>query len=112
MNVRKTCLLILIGIIITIVVLIKVAPKVTKVKFQDVLRQLKLSAEKHRIKFQNIYLTDENRLQGNITNTMIIFSREKSFDEQMLSLQKLIKSSTINSNTKQVDFRFTKIVVK
>lgn len=112
MNVRKLCLLIIVGVIILTVVLIAVAPKVIKVKSQDVLLELKLSAEKHGIKLQNMYLTQENLLQGETNNTIIIFSREKSFDEQMLSLQKLTKSSTINSNTKQIDFRFNKIVVK
>ena len=112
MNIRRVCLIIIIGVIVLIVVLMIIAPKVIRITSKDVIQELKISAEKHKFKLQNVYLTEENRLQGEINNATIIFSREKNFDEQMLSLQKLIKSSTINSNTKQVDFRFSKIVVK
>lgn len=109
---RKLSLLIFTGIIISIVVYIVLAPKVIKIRSQDVLLELGQSTKKHGIKMQNVYLTQDNRLQGEINGVTVVFSREKSFDEQVLSLQKLLKSSTINSNTKQIDFRFNKIVVK
>lgn len=112
MNVRKLLFLIIVGIIISIVIYIAFSPKVIKIQLHDVLLELRQSAKKHGFNFQNIYLTQDNHLQGKIDGVIIIFSREKSFNEQILSLQKLLKSSTINSNTKLVDFRFTKIVVK
>lgn len=112
MNVHKISAFVLFGIILAVLIFFAASPKVIRVKSQDVLRELKLAADKYAIELHDIYLTPDNRLQGQVKSVTIIFSREKSFDEQIRSLQKLIKSSTINSNTKQVDFRFTKIVVK
>lgn len=112
MNVRRISFLIIVGAIMLSFALVVTVPKITKVKSQDVIYELNQAAKKRGVKLQNVYLTAENRLQGEVDGVTIIFSRDKSFDSQMVSLQKLLKSSTINSNTKQVDFRFNKLVVK
>ncbi len=89
---------------------------VKRVKVVDVIQELKNIGRQKTMNFEDIYLSaDGSFLTTKLTDSdvTVIFSTEKDITNQVSSLQKIMKSSTIfNKNNTTVDFRFDKIVIK
>ncbi len=85
--------------------------KTVRVKQVDVIAELAKKSKEKSIDLENVWLSESNNLEAAYRGKNIIFSTNKDVGGQLSSLQKIIKSSTIEKNVKTIDFRFNKIVL-
>lgn len=113
---KKTLIIILFIFLIAILIFYifinkKFNKKIINSKIENVNLSLRKEGEKKGFHFTKIFLTDENDIQVEFKNYTIYFSDKKSFNSQIISLQKLLKSTKMKS-VKEIDFRFDKIILR
>ena len=88
-------------------------PRPVKVEKTDLIVELMKETKPLEIPLDNVEIDDNNDLTAHIgkTDILVIFSTKKPLKDQLISLQKLLKSSTIGTSTKKIDLRFNKIVI-
>lgn len=78
----------------------------------NIIRELKISAKKKKIKLNDVSINVDNDIIAYADNIKILFSTEKDIEKQTQALQKILKGTKINKTISVIDFRFNKIVVR
>lgn len=82
------------------------------VSSENIIRELKISAEKKKIILSGIFINTDNDIVAYAQNVQIFFSIEKDVEKQTQALQKILKGTKIKKTITSIDFRFNKIVVR
>ena len=80
---------------------------------RNILDEFQAGSDKHGANFSFLELTKENDIKSVYNNIVIIFSTSKDADKQLISLQKILKSTKIEKEKlKEIDFRFNKTILR
>lgn len=102
--------LLAVAVFFTFFIFVK-AQKVKSVEYNNLISQVRESAKSHSITFSSIEITKDNDIKAVYNNINILFSTQKNLEDEVISLQKVLKSTKIGS-AKEIDFRFNKIVIR
>jgi hypothetical protein len=78
----------------------------------NVIEKLREAGQKKGIDFALIEINQDFDLVATHQGVRLIFSTDGNFDKKINSLQKVLKSTKMGENIKEIDFRFNKIVLR
>jgi hypothetical protein len=79
---------------------------------RDLVSALREASRKKEIEFVLIEINQNFDLVATYHGIKIIFSTDADFEKKIISLQKVLKSTKMGENIKEIDLRFNKIVLR